>query len=380
MLRDLNSVGPDLGNENRTGLPLTYCANIEPVLDGQWRIKNILPLTGLATIYGHPGTAKTFLAVEWSLYIALGWDWNGHKVEKGAVIYVGAEGRAGLHNRISAFLKHHDVARDDPAFALIACPIDLLDPNADTPRLISAIREAASHLSEKPALVVLDTLSKTFGGGDENGKDMAQYVANCERIASEFNCCILPVHHRPKESANSQPRGHGSLRGGLDSIFLVEGSSGIRSMTISKQKDGEEGSKVCFKLKPIELGTDSEGDPVTSCVIEIVEDFIANSNPLAAKIRKLSDNQRIVWDQIPLEIAKSGLPVPDEIPDDVINRKTVSIVMASDTFSDRCIAVLRTGSDNKPDSARTAYNRSIKSLQRKELIGVYEEWMWSNVA
>ncbi|NQV94378.1 MAG: AAA family ATPase [Sphingomonadales bacterium] len=224
MLHNLNDIDPDIGSGNHHGLPLTYCGDIKPILDGQWRIKNILPRTGFATIYGHPGTAKTFLALEWSLYIALGWDWNGHKVEKGAVVYIGAEGRVGLHNRISAFLRHHCVAGDEPAFALIASPIDLLDPRADTPKLVSAIREAANHLCEEPALVIIDTLSKTFGGGDENGKDMAQYVSNCERVSSEFDCCVMPVHHRPKESANSQPRGHGSLRGGLDSIFLVEGT------------------------------------------------------------------------------------------------------------------------------------------------------------
>lgn len=376
MLHDLKTVAPDIGGEK--GLPLVYCGDIQPILDGQWRIKKILPRTGLAMIYGHPGTAKTFLAIEWAMHIALGWDWNGHKVEKGAVIYVGAEGRAGLHNRITAFLRHHGIAGDRPAFVLIPSPIDLLDPEADTSKLASAIKQAAAHLGEKPALVIIDTLSKTFGGGDENGKDMASYISNCERIGSAFDCCVMPVHHRPKDSANSQPRGHGSLRGGLDAIFLVEGNSNVRNMTISKQKDGEEGLKVSFKLKPIELGHDSDGDTVTSCVIEIVDQPAFESNPLAAKVKKLSDNQRIVWDQIPLQIASDGLAIPDEIPTDTINRNMVSQVIRSDTFSDRCLSVLRTGSDNKPDSIRRSYDRQIKALQSKGLIGVYGDWLWCN--
>lgn len=245
--------------------------------------------------------------------------------------------------------------------------------------LILALLHVGGHPPKEDA-DLLDTLSKTFGGGDENGKDMSQYVSNCERISSEFNCCVMPVHHRPKENANSQPRGHGSLRGGLDAIYLVEGNSDIRKMTISKQKDGEEGLHVSFKLKPIELGLDNEGDPVTSCVIEIVDQPAYDGNPLSKKISKLPDNQRIVWDQIPLEIASAGLPIPAEIPDDTINRNMVSKVIRSDTFSDRCLSVLRTGSDNKPDSIRRSYDRYIKALQSKGLVGVYADWLWSNVA
>jgi hypothetical protein len=33
-------------------------------------------------------------------------------------------------------------------------------------------------------------------------------------------------------------------------------------------KDGEDGAKFAFKLVPVEIGVDADGEPVTSCIVE----------------------------------------------------------------------------------------------------------------
>jgi RecA-family ATPase len=203
-------------------LQIEWAEEIEPHLNSLWLIKKTLPQQGLALIYGHPGSGKSFLAIDLAMHIALGLDWNGLRTRKGVVVYVAAEGQMGLRNRIVAFRRHRCITGPIP-LALISTPIDLYDSAADQAALSDAVREAATRYAEQPALIVIDTISKTLGAGKENTDDLAVYVANCGLLASAFGCCVLPVHHRPKDSESTDPRGHGSLKGGVDTVILVEG-------------------------------------------------------------------------------------------------------------------------------------------------------------
>jgi RecA-family ATPase len=204
--------------------PLKFerAGDVEPVLEGRWLIHGLLPAQGVAAVYGHSGTAKTFITMDWCAHIASGSPWNGAHVERGLVIYVAAEGQAGFRNRLVALRNAGRFSADDP-FVFIPTPIDMLAPDGDCVRLIETIEIAAESESARPVMVVIDTLSKTFGGGKENSDDMAVYLANCQRVASAFECLTLIVHHRPKDSESRDLRGHSSLRAGVDTAILVEG-------------------------------------------------------------------------------------------------------------------------------------------------------------
>ena len=167
--------------------------------------------------------------------------------------------------------------KDDLPFAMVTCALNLLDPNADTPRLVAAIRAAIARLGGRPALIVVDTLAATFAGGDENGNDMVSYVNNMGVLRDEFQCLVAVVHHRPKDQANDTLRGHSSLIGAVDTILRVEGSD-IRTVMVTKQKDGEEGDQIAFRLKRVHLGLDEEGQPVVSAIVDYVT--VAQSKPL----------------------------------------------------------------------------------------------------
>lgn len=243
-------------------------------------------------------------------------------------------------------------------------------------KLICAVRIAAERYGLPPGLIVLDTLSKTLGAGKENTDDLALYVANCGAIAAEFGCCVLPVHHRPKDAESTEPRGHGSLKAGADTVILVEAGNPKRAR-ITKQKDDEERELLLFDLQRVELGVDDEGDPVTSCVVApTLVDSNVSGNKLQQKVMSLAPNYRIVFAQIGRAIEAEGVPVPADIPDGMIDKQWVGKVVSLRTVSDRCIAALRTGSDTKPDTARRTFERALKSLQSKEIVGVWEEWAW----
>lgn len=273
----------------RSSLKYERAGDVEPVLEGRWLIHGLLPSQGVATIYGHSGTGKTFVAQDLAAHIVSGAAWNGEHVESGLVVYVVAEGQAGFRNRLVAMRQAGKFAALDP-FVFIPTPIDMLDPDGDCVRLVETIKVAASAEGATPVMVVIDTLSKTFGGGKENSDDMAIYLANCQRVASAFDCLTLIIHHRPKDSESRDLRGHSSLRAGVDAAILVEGDE-ARRMTVIKQKDGEEGGTWGFELEPVTLGTDSRGDEVTSCVVRWEERRAGFRSEMDSVARDTADNK-----------------------------------------------------------------------------------------
>jgi len=373
VLRILPPLDPpaDLAPASSHGLPLEWFRDLTPQLDGLWLIKKLLPATGLALIYGHPGSGKSFLALDFAFHVALGWPWNGRKVRAGLVIYVGAEGTAGLRNRIVAFRRYHDLeAGHDVPLALIPTPIDLQAIDADTPRLIAAIREAAAHSGQPPALIVIDTLSKTFGGGKENSDDMAGYVSNCQRIASAFGCCVVPVHHRPKDAESEEPRGHGSLKGGVDTVLLVEAGKPKR-VRVTKQKDADPGDPIGFNLVSVDLGFDEDGDAVTSCIVEITEGV-----PTPARNgRRLSDKQSNVLTALNRSVEESGVDAPPGIPFEMMKLGLVSKVVPVAAWRAAVFAT-NIDPDAKPDTLLKAFNRAVEALQDAKIVQVWEGLAW----
>lgn len=251
-------------------LPLEWAGHAEPVIDGFWLIDDWLPSSGIAAIYGHPGSGKSFLALHMAAHVASGKEWAGRHVERGLVLYVVAEGATGFRNRMFAMRENGEIAPDAP-LAYVATPIDMQAENGDVKALIQTIKVAADACGMKPAMIVLDTLSKTFGAGKENTDDMVNYVNNCQRVASSFDCLTVVVHHRPKDQDSKDLRGHSSLRGNVDTTILVEAGD-IKTATTLKQKDGEDNIQVRFKLHRTVIGQDKRGKEVSTCLVEITDE------------------------------------------------------------------------------------------------------------
>jgi putative DNA primase/helicase len=63
--------------------------------------RRVLPLTGLACLYGGPSTVKAFVLLDLLACIARGGFWGGREVKQCPVVYIAAEGSAGIKKRIA---------------------------------------------------------------------------------------------------------------------------------------------------------------------------------------------------------------------------------------------------------------------------------------
>jgi phage/plasmid primase-like uncharacterized protein/KaiC/GvpD/RAD55 family RecA-like ATPase len=353
-------------------LPLIWFDDNQPLLTGNWIVKNVLPAEAFCTIIGHPGCGKSFLALDLALHIAAGEPWQGRKVRKGLVLYLAAEGQRGQQNRVEAWKRHYQA--QGLAFAMIPVALNLRDREADLPKLFETIQAAIHHAGGNLAVLVVDTLNRTFGGGDENGTDMSDYVDNVSRIKSHFGCTTIVVHHIPKNSETVSERGHGSLRGAIETSLVVsqDMESGIRTILCKKQKDAEDGWKSQFKLSVVELGHDEDGDPVTSCVV-----IPADEEPRAQRGAgpTLSSTQRQAHNELLATLEACPVATPRDLPDEMRGRMVGGKLATRAAWQQRWVAIA--GGGKTPESAAATFRRAVTDLQNKGLVGAWNEFVWA---
>lgn len=352
-------------------LPVELFGDIRPNFERRELIRGILPAGGKIVIFGFPGGGKSFVALDQSLHVATAKDWHGRRVEGGGVVYLGAEGQAGIRLRVEAWKSEHNIRSDVP-FALIPTALDLLDPSAD----IDKLADVMHRLSERwggIVLLVIDTLAATFGGGDENGSDMAAFVANVARLCEPHDCACVIVHHQPLNADAKRPRGHGSLWGAADTVLHVVGdaTSPVRRLVTVKAKDIEPAPDFKFRLHQVEIGADADGEPVTSCIIKESDlDDVAGPSR-----RRLTAKEKIAVKQLENIIASKGVPPPSDIPDSALNRGWTTKVSTVSEWRTASLSALQSP-DTKPDTARRTFERVRDSLQAAEILGIWEDWVW----
>lgn len=243
--------------------PLQFitAAQIKDLPPVEWRVKNLLPAQGVAAIYGPPASGKSFLSLDLAAAIASGRDWFGHKCAAAPVFYVYLEGSGALKNRIAAW--EHERERAFPDGVTFYLGAFNLFENIDS--LVAAIPHGA--------VVVVDTLAASAPGFDENsGANMSLAIEALSRVEREKNGLALIIHHSGKDASRGL-RGHSNLLGALSASICVErsGASSVRRWTLAKVKDAEDGIGAAFSLHRVELGTDADGDMVSSCIVRRVE-------------------------------------------------------------------------------------------------------------
>jgi len=241
----------------------------EPV---DWLIEGVIPKKAFVALYAPPASFKSFVALDIAECIATTRPFLGKEVkQQGAVLYIAGEGHGGIGARIKALKVHHDTPQGAPVYFLRR-QVNLRSSQQDIQDLAQAIDELQAIQGIQFQLIVIDTLARAFGGGNENAsEDMGAFITAAGAIQQRYDSALLVVHHAGKDATKGL-RGHSSLLGAVDTeleiIRIEDAPKGI--LHISKQKDGEDGQRMGFQMVTVDIGTSALGfESVTSLALEL---------------------------------------------------------------------------------------------------------------
>lgn len=250
----------------QAGFRLLDRAAIMALPQMRWRVKGIFPETGVGAIYGPSKAGKSFLSFDLGCAIAGGQSWFEHRTVQAAVTYVMLEGQSALRNRLQAWEEYNE-AQLPADFRALNQPFNLSEPDE--------VKEL-SALLPKGGVVIIDTLNRAAPGLDENSsQDMGRILDGMKTLQDNTQGLVLIVHHTGKD-AKKGLRGHSSLLAALDGAIEVERTETSRFWSTAKVKDGDDDKHVAFKLEIVDLGVDSDLDPISSCAV--APDNVSRSN------------------------------------------------------------------------------------------------------
>lgn len=256
------------GQPRKTRLPLV-CGYAGFDTQHSYLVKGLLPTNSACSIYGPSGSYKSFVAVSIGCHVATGKPWDGRKIEKGAVLYIVGEGGVGVPRRMRAWTDEYNGGLDVPNFYRIDMPVFMANP-LQVAELELAARQVKEETGLPVRLIVVDTVARCFGAGDENrAADMGAFIAGCDQIKVKTGAAVLMVHHTGKNEENGA-RGSSALKAALDVELLVKREGGdcqAVTVTCKKMKDAEAPAMRAYDLKTRVITYDDDGDEVTSLVL-----------------------------------------------------------------------------------------------------------------
>jgi len=241
LLKLLNSRNDSGEKEKPRKRTLQELRNLPKV---KWLIDGELPDRGLTVLCGKSGIGKTFITTDYAHRIAS----QGKKV-----MYVALEGQYGIAARFDALTKQRRVDK-----ALIDENVQFWTdslPLLNTTKLTAFLTEIQQ---DKPALVIIDTLSLAMSGSDPNSPQaMQSFTDACRSIERVIEGTVLIVHHSRK--SDNTFSGAGNLFNNSDTFLNVIDLDGLIAVETDKMKDSEKATPRYYRLMPVIL---DNGDSV----------------------------------------------------------------------------------------------------------------------
>ena len=299
------------GRRQTTGKPkpaaprFTLFADLATASTKSWLVHNLLGDGDASAVFGKPGDGKSVLAEDLGLHVAAGRPWHGRKVKQGAVVFVALERRKLVERRAIAFRETYGL--QDLPFAIIGGVFDFRQSRT-VASIIDIVKDVETATGDKVILIVIDTISRALCGGDENSpKDMGTIVAATSRLQADTAAHVLWVHHVPLDGGD-RLRGHGALLGAMDTtISVVKQADGVRTATVAKSNDSEEGEGVAFILDSVEIGEDADGNVTTAPVVVPVEGGPRRQPPKSGRLPKAA---QIALRALTEALGEQGQPAP----------------------------------------------------------------------
>jgi len=320
------------------------------VTEPEFHIEDWVEKNSIGYIVGAPGSFKTFFALAWALCVASGTPFYGYDVEQGTVFYIAGEGHNGLARRVEAWARKNGVCRSKVRAFTSDRGARFLD-KAHAADVTNAILGLVA-IHGPPSLIVIDTLARNYGPGDENStEDMTAFVAAMDDLRGNWQGCTIVLVHHTGHDNKSRGRGSSVRIGAADWEFCTERKDKHSPVCVinTKMKEATERADEWFALEIVDLGMlDKKGRPVTSGILV----------PTGAKDsgtgQKLGKNAKIARDAYVEAASTNGIWDHDSL-------LGVSKGDWRATFDE-------TSPDLKPESRAKTFNRALEELEAAGLM------------
>ncbi len=286
-----------------------------------WLVKGYVEANTLAQVFGESGCGKSFVILDMACCVATGVDWIGHKVQKGAVFYICGEGHAGISRRLRAWEIGNDLSLENGLLfkslgAAQLCEALTINKNGAA-QVAAAIKKMVEVSGVWPRLIIIDTLSRNYGGDENSTEEMAAFIQHLdEYLRKPWDCTVMIAHHSGAQDKD-RSRGSTALRGAIDSEYKVSRDqvSGVITVEPKKMKDADLPTPVMLKLNRVVL-SQADGIPVVdedgvaemgaylvNCTADVTA-MVANAKERAAADKKAAnqdaagDNQALALKEI----------------------------------------------------------------------------------
>ncbi len=126
--------------------------------------------------------------------------------------------------------------------------------------------------------------------GDENSSnDISKFINKVDGLRGDFPGSSAIIVHHSGHGKDNRARGSSALRAAMD----FEINCNNNALTFTKMKDGAKPDPIDFKLDVVEVSTDANGEPVTSCVVMYGKKPERNTKKAPAEPAELSDIDKL---------------------------------------------------------------------------------------
>jgi hypothetical protein len=239
---------------------------VEEDISFAWHIKGLIPSSAqVGAIVAPSNIGKSLLAAEMAHCVQAGKPFAGLKTTQGNCALVLGEGIRAFPLRLKALKHKHG---ELPGVEIVPGPANFLD------------QISVSQLGkELPAfsLIFIDTMTTNvqFNGehssrtGDENSSSyMTVLLENCKYLSRLTGATVVLIHH-PGKDINRGARGNYAFYAGLDFELQIEQIGENRArLKLTKARDYATDLTIEYQVLKLVLGTDADGDEITSAYLE----------------------------------------------------------------------------------------------------------------
>ncbi|MBK8015232.1 MAG: bifunctional DNA primase/polymerase [Betaproteobacteria bacterium] len=227
-------------------ISMTDLANRPPQ---SWLFTDLIPDFGVGFLIGKPGEGKSFALHELiqsvSRQVPAFGDEKLMPTRAGWCLALLPEASASWASRIRAYCDFHGVEYCDD-FVCCLEQNDLADAAAWV-LLHAAILELCRQRGRPPVLLIVDTLSASIPGHDENSQSEMTLLTAHLRALADMGTCVIVAHHTAKYSDSY--RGSSVLLGACDWMVSIVQSGHVREFRAVKLRDAERIASKTFEIK-----------------------------------------------------------------------------------------------------------------------------------